>query len=394
MQVENKEYCTGCGACFNICPKGAITMQGDEYGFYKPVIDKDKCINCGLCKKVCPLDKYKSQNIEQPKVFAFQNDDEDTLYKCASGGAFASFAKHIIEQGGIVYGVIYDENIIACHSRTDNLTDLEKMLSSKYVQSDTKDTFKQAKDDLENGRTVLFSGTPCQIAGLKSYLQKDYENLLTADIVCHGVPSPLVFEKYKAEFMSKKQKEENLLNIDFRSKIYGWSNHLYTEIKTNNNQIYSSMKKDDFMRTFLSNLSINYSCLSCQFNKLPRVADLSLADFWGVDEYDKSMNDNKGLSLVLINSDKGNKLFEKINKKCLLKEIPLSYAIKCNPNICSSSVPSPKREEFLEDIKNGKSLQYCVKKYCREPLHIVIYRLLPRFAKDFIKYKILKSEKA
>ena len=390
-QVQNDNLCTGCGACHNICPKDAITMQGDAFGFYKPVIDKDKCINCGLCEKVCPLDKYKSNNIVQPKVYAFQNNDKETLYKCASGGAFAYFAKNIIEQGGIVYGVIYDENMVVSHSRTDNLKDLGKMYSSKYVQSDTRDTFKQAKEDLENGKTVLFSGTPCQIAGLKSYLQKDYENLITVDLVCHGTPSPLIFEKYKDEYMQKRPNDEWLLNIDFRSKIEGWSPSLVTTTTTTTTTTHA--RQDDFMKAFLSNLSINDSCLQCQFNRLPRMADLSLADFWGVDEYDKTLNDNKGLSLILINSEKGISLFNKIDNNCLLREIPLDYAIKCNKNICGSSVPHKNRTNFLEDISKGKTLKSCVKKYDKKPFYMVLYHALPKFIKDFIKYNILKKEK-
>lgn len=393
MHVENKHNCTGCGACFNICPKGAITMQGDEYGFYKPVIDKDKCVNCGLCEKICPLDNYKSNNIEQPKVFAFQNKDEETLYKCASGGAFALFAKHIIEQGGIVYGVIYDENIVACHSRTDNLTELEKMLSSKYVQSDTKDTFKQAKTDLENGKKVLFSGTPCQIAGLKSYLQKDYENLITVDLVCHGTPSPLIFEKYKKEISKKLKKDEKIININFRSKINGWSELLYTTIKTNQKNFSYSMHQDDFMRLFLKNLSINTSCINCHFNKLPRIADVTIGDFWGVNDYDKSLNNEKGLSIVLINSNKGEIVYNYLLNNCSSKEVPLNIVINKNKNINGSSQSHPKRANFFNDILDKKSLKALVKKYLEDPIYIKFYRLLPLPMKDFIKYNIMRRTK-
>ena len=390
MHVENKSNCTGCGACFNICPKDAITMQCDDCGFYKPVIDKDKCVNCGLCEKICPLDNYKSNNIEQPKVFAFQNKDEETLYKCASGGAFALFAKHIIEQGGIVYGVIYDENIVACHSRTDNLTELEKMLSSKYVQSDTKDTFKQAKTDLENGKKVLFSGTPCQIAGLKSYLQKDYENLITVDLVCHGTPSPLIFEKYKKEISKKLKKDEKIININFRSKINGWNPYSIC-VSTNKKELYIPAKDSIFMKLFLSDLSINSSCSDCMYNKIPRIADITVGDFWGVNQYNQDLNNNKGLSIVLINSLKGFEFYNKVVESNISTEIPLDAVVKYNKNIVTSSKSHPKRQDFFEDIKNGTSLKSCVKKYCREPLYIHLYRLLPQFAKDFIKYKISKK---
>ena len=392
MQVENKIHCTGCGACYNACPVGAITMEYDKYGFYKPVIDREKCTHCGLCEKTCPLDKNNSNNFDKPKVFAFQNKDKETLYKSASGGAFSAFATQIINNGGVVYGVVWDENIVARHDRAEIIEQLEKMYSSKYVQANTNNSFKRAKEDLENGKIVLFSGTPCQIAGLKSYLRKDYENLYTVDLVCHGVPSPMIHEKYKKEFMKKFSKDEKLVNINFRSKIKGWSPSLITTTTTTTTTTHAA--KDNFMNAFLGNLSINSSCLKCQFNTIPRIADISLADFWGVDNYKKELNDNKGLSLILINNNKGKKLIENTNISNILEEIPLEYAIKCNKNICGSSIAHKNREEFLNKVCiENKSLKYCVKKYNKTPFHIAIYRLLPQFAKNFIKYKILKMEK-
>lgn len=386
MHVENKHNCTGCGACFNACPTKAITMAWNNNGFYIPHIDSEKCINCGLCERICPLDKYKSQNIEQPEVFAFQNCDKETLYKCASGGAFASLANLVIEHNGTIYGVVYDDDMKVCHAKAESIEDLEKMYSSKYVQSDTKEVFAQAKTDLDNGKTVLFSGTPCQIAGLKSFLRKDYEKLLTVDLVCHGVPSPKVFEMYKKEYL-----KQQLQSLNFRDKSRGW-NPYCVSIETKQKHIDWAYK-NSFVKLFLSDLITNSACYTCQFNKLPRAADLSLGDFWGVDKYDQSMNDNKGLSIILVNSEKGQSRFNQIKTQELCKEIPLDFVIKNNPNICGSSKPHAKREEFFEDINNGKSLKECVKKYCKTPIHIFIYRLLPQFAKDFIKYKILKMEK-
>ncbi|MCM1266181.1 MAG: 4Fe-4S binding protein, partial [Candidatus Gastranaerophilales bacterium] len=163
-----KNNCTGCGACFNICPKNAITMVQNEKGFYNPAIDQEKCINCGLCEKTCPIDKYTSKNIIEPKVFSLQNKNEEILFRCASGGAFALLANYVIQNKGSVYGVILDEKLKVCHSKATTKEELEKMYSSKYVQSDTKNTYTVAKNDLELGKTVLYSGTPCQIAGLKS----------------------------------------------------------------------------------------------------------------------------------------------------------------------------------------------------------------------------------
>ena len=391
MQVENKENCTGCGACFNICPKNAITMQGDEYGFYKPVIDKEKCVNCGLCEKVCVLGKYKSNNFSEPKVFALINTDEIRA-KSTSGGAFSAFADYISEQNGIVYGVIWDENVRAVHYRAVTADEIEKIHGSKYVQSNTKDTFKQAKNDLESGKKVLFSGTPCQIAGLKSYLQKDYENLITIDLVCHGAQSPLVFEKYKKEFMQKRPNEK-LLNINFRSKHKGWRTQYLThntDITTGGTNII--VECDPWI--YLMNHTFNTSCCACEFSKLPRVADITIGDFWGVDEYDSSLNDDKGTSVVLVNNENGLSVLSKIDKTCKIVEIPLAAAIKKNPNIYKSSSPHRKRKEVLDEIcKNNKTFSDCAKKYLKEPLYMQIYYRLPQFAKDFIKYKILRKEK-
>lgn len=391
MQVENKTNCTGCGACYNACPVDAITMRGDEYGFYKPVIDKSKCTNCGLCEKTCPLDNYQSKN-DEPMALALINKDDDIRARCASGGAFSAFAKYVLEQNGIVYGVIWNNDIVAVHSRAENIEQLEKMYSSKYVQANTLDTFKQAKKDLEEEKLVLYSGTPCQIAGLKSYLKKDYENLITIDLICHGTPSPLLFEKYKQEFLKNKP-DEKIININFRSKLIGWNSaHTITDIYTNV-KLYS-LEKINYMKAFLYNAAINTSCLDCQFNKIPRMADITIGDFWGVDEYDESLNDKKGTSIILINNIKGKNLLNKIETSCKLQEVPLKVAAKRNPNIYSSSKAHKNREEFLEYvcIKNN-TLSAGVKKYLKTPMHIAIYRLLPQFAKDFIKYKILKMEK-
>ncbi len=392
MYVEDKELCTGCGACYNACPVNAISMKMDKYGFYKPIIDKAKCINCGLCEKICPLDSYKSNNNITPQVYALINKDDNVRLKSASGGAFSAFGKNVLEQNGVVYGVIWNDDIVAIHSRAENVEQLEKMYSSKYVQSNTKDTFKQAKKDLDNGKKVLFSGTPCQIAGLKSYLKKDYEKLVTIDLICHGVPSPLIFEKYKQEFLKNKPKEK-LININFRPKINGWSIQYIIHpaiLLTTQKQYY--VKKDFWIP--IMNHSFNFSCAHCNFNQLPRVADITIGDFWGVDEYDKSLNDDLGTSIILINNRNGEILLKEIELNCRLEKVPLEVAIKRNPNIYSSSKAHKNRKEFLEDACiNNKSLKYCVKKYLKTPIHILIYRLLPQFAKDFIKYKILKVGK-
>ncbi len=392
MLEESKAKCTGCRACYNICPVGAIKMESDKYGFYKPEININKCTNCGLCEQICPLNNYKSNNNE-PKAYALINKDDGVRLKSASGGAFSTFAKNILEQNGVVYGVIWDENIIAVYSRAINEEQLEKMYSSKYVQANTNDSFNQAKKDLEDGKLVLFSGTPCQIAGLRAYLKKEYENLITIDLICHGVPSPLILEKYKKELMKNKPNEK-LLDINFRSKVNGWGTTQFIKIATNKGEYIIPCAKDPYSKAFGLHASVNDMCQNCQFNKIPRVADITMGDFWGVDEYDASLNDKKGISIILINNERAQILLRKIGLNCKLKEIPLEAAIKRNPNIYSSSKAHKKRKEFLEDVcVNNKSLKSCVRQYLKPPIYIIIYRLLPQFIKKFIKYKILKMEK-
>ncbi len=385
MHIENKNNCTGCGACFNICPNSAITMQSDEYGFYKPIIDKEKCVDCNLCENVCPLYKYKSQNFNVPKVYAFMNSDEERE-KASSGGAFSAFAQYVLSQNGIVYGVVWNDELQAEHFRAATLADVEKMHGSKYVQGNTKRAFSQAKEDLENGRLVLFSGTPCQIAGLKSCLKKEYDNLITLDIVCHGVQAPLFLNKYKSEFLKNKN-DEKILNINFRSKKNGWQMGSFTtKIVTNKDEYY--LKRDIY--TDFMDLTLNECCSDCRFTGMPRVADVTVGDFWGVDKYDKSLNDGKGLSIVLINSQKASDVFEKLH--FFKQEVPLEFVVKYNPNILSATKVDANREKILKDLLAGKSLEYCGRKYIpKPPIYVRIYDSLPQWAKDFIKYKIFRK---
>lgn len=394
MQIVESKKCTGCGACSNICPHGAIKMTEDKYGFLKPVIDENKCVNCGLCTKTCPVLNYKTENYENPQVFAFINNDEQIRLKSASGAVFPAFARYVLDNNGVVFGVVYDEKMKVCHSKAESLSEIEKMQSSKYVQSDTGNIYKQAKLALDSGRMVLFTGTPCQNAGLISYLKKDYDNLLTIDLICHGTPSRKVFEMYKNEFMQEKKDSGKLLNINLRSKKNGWSIHYFTTTTTTTTRVYhvSGMKDDNFVKTFLPNLSLNDCCFNCQFNKLPRVADITMGDFWGVEDFDPSLDDRKGTSIVLLNSPKGEKYFDIIKQFARVREVPLDAAIRKNPNIYSSSKPHPQRDEFFQELINGsKTLKQLTKKYVKiYPRALrIFYKLMPKFIKTWINRYIL-----
>lgn len=395
MDKLNFKICTGCGACANICPHSAIKMIEDKKGFLKPEIDKNKCINCGLCEKNCPVLHYVSDNTLSPKVYAFINNDEQIRLNSSSGGAFPALARYIVNNNGVVFGAVYDKELKVCHTMAQNVEETLPMQISKYVQSDTKNTYQEAKSALQQGRNVLYSGTPCQIAGLKFFLGKDYENLLTLEIICHGVPSRKVFEMYKQECMNDFGSE--LVSINMRDKINGWHPEPIITLNTKASTHSSSGLEDTYMQAFLANMSINDCCVDCKFNKLPRVADITLGDFWGVDEFDTSLNDRKGTSIVLLNTAKGEKYFNKVIKKeaRLVKEVPVEAAIKHNQNIISSSISHPKRNAYLKEISQGKkTLKQLNKKYLNAGKYpkpvMFIYRILPPQIKNPLR-KIVKK---
>ena len=358
IEIKEKKDCCGCNACYNICPKNAIEMKDDEKGFRYPVIDKKKCIQCDLCNKVCPIiSNKKTEN--NPIAYACYCKDEKIRINSSSGGMFTLIASQIINQGGLVYGASFDEKFNIKHIKVDKIEDLQKLRGSKYVQSDIGNTYKEVKKYLDENRKVLFTGTPCQIEGLKCYLQKDYENLYLQDIICHGVPSPKVWNKYKQYRKNKDKEEPNKIN--FRNKKDGWSKY-YLLFDYKNNQYKNTSAKDLYMKTFLQNLSLRDSCYNCKFKKYNRLSDITLADFWGIDNIMPEMNDNKGTSLLIINSEKGQILFDKIKKDAKYKETNLKEAIKYNPSMIESVKDNPNREKFFNDLDNT-DFEKLAKKY-------------------------------
>lgn len=393
--LNDIKLCTGCGACANICPHDAVIMQEDEKGFLKPFVDTTRCTECGLCKKVCPLLNFQSDNFESPQAFAFINQNNEVRMRSSSGGVFPAFAKYIIEKGGAVFGAVYDSSLKVCHDAAYDLKDIEKMQGSKYVQSDTKYTFRAVKNVLTTGKPVLYTGSPCQIAGLKSYLGKEWENLLTIDLICHGVSSRRVFEMYKKEILKKIKDNGRLTGLNMRDKNFGWGYGFFVTITTTNASYHLHKTEDDFQQLYLHNLSINDSCLQCKFNKIPRTADITMGDFWGVEDYDSSLNDKKGISAVLLNSAKGQKYFKELisTDQIYLEEVPAEVIIRNNINIISSSIPHPRREEFFKDVvASKKRLSQLCEKYLKLRPNILkrIFRKLPPKLQRIIKRVLLK----
>lgn len=322
------ELCTGCRSCEQLCPKDAISFVSDKEGFLMPHIDSGKCIDCGLCQKRCP------QNIEFQKqspqrVVAARYKNEELLYKSASGGAFAALASAVIEEGGIVFGVAYNKDWDAIFVTAENKDELEIILSSKYVQADPRDSYQKVKEQLQNGRHVLYSGTGCQIGGLKSFLKQDYENLITVDLICHGVASPLLFRKYIAWLCEKYGTP--ISEYDFRDKKGGWG--LGYKYKYNNHYKYRSCNVDPYYYHFLEGNIYRECCYQCKYCTKERVGDWTIGDYWGIEKEHPGFYSTKGVSVILANSEKGVALLEKHRKLFYLCESAFEKVSRHNHNL-------------------------------------------------------------
>lgn len=346
IKITDKSKCCGCSACYNICPKNAIEMVEDENGFKYPVVDKEKCINCGLCEKVCPIINQKKVNNE-PVAYACINKDERIRQESSSGGIFSLLAEFVLDKGGKVFGAAFDNEFNLEHIYIEKKEELYKLRTSKYLQSNIGNTFRKVKEFLDSEKLVLFTGTPCQIEGLKAFLKKDYDNLITQDFICHGVPSPKVWRKYRE--YRKNTDRRSPKNINFRDKDKGW--HTFSLRFDYDNKAYSKTQNQDvFMKAFLSNLCLRDSCYNCKFKKYNRISDITLADFWGIEHINKKLDDNKGVSLVIVNSQKGQKIFDIIKERCIFESVNIDDAIKYNPSFTSSVNMNKKRKEFFERI--------------------------------------------
>lgn len=382
IKIKDKKNCSGCKACYNICPKNCIEMCIDKEGFAYPKVDESKCINCGLCDKVCPeINIYGNERAyDKPTCLAAWNNVEITREDSSSGGVFTGIAEWIILNGGVVFGASYDETFKVKHKEINAIEDLSELRGSKYVQSDINETLSKVKQNLDSGKKVLFTGTPCQVAGLYNYLQKEYEQLYTCDIVCHGVPSPTVFEKYKLDL--EKQYESNIKSIAFRNKKYGWKKYSVV-MKFDNDGVYSeTLARDVYMQGFLRNYYLRPSCYECSYAKILRVSDITLGDYWGIASKYPELDDDKGTSLLLINTDKGKSMINGCKNDLFTKECDVDHAISGNPSIISSVKVPNLREKFFEDL-NSRDFKYVIKKYMSPPSYIQSKVI---FAKRVLRY--------
>lgn len=351
---SKKEECTGCTACMNICPKNAIEMKTDEEGFTYPFINKEKCIKCKLCENVCP--NVKSINTKSDvKSYAVKHLDLQERKTSSSGAMFIAISDYILNYSGVVYGAAFDEKFRVVHKRAETKEQREEFKKSKYVQSDMGEIFKQVKQDLADDRLVLFSGTPCQVDGLKNYLHNEnIEKLYTCDLVCHGVPSPKIYSDY-LKYITHNYKNK-LLSFNFRNKKYGWNSH-YESYKLKNKAERTDLK---YRELFYTNLALRPSCYECNYSNLNRISDITIGDFWGIEKKNSTFKDSDGVSLCIINSEKGKKLFENIKENIECIETNIQDSLQ--HNLVKPTQKPENREEFWNDYtKNG--FQYIVKKY-------------------------------
>lgn len=343
--VTSKTRCTGCMACVNSCPHGAIKLVENVEGFIYPEIDDEKCTRCNLCKKICPVNKVYHVKYEKPAFYAAINKNDDDRQKSSSGGIVALLAKQILNNNGVVYGAALEGTILN-HIRVDNTNDLYKIMGSKYLQSNINLILREVKEDLDQGTKVLFTGTPCQIEGLKAYLNKEYENLICLSIICHGVPSPKVFQKYIAE---KERKEENKIEkVEFRNKNVGWHKFSMSYTYKDGENKTEVFEKDKYMQGFLDNYTLRDSCYNCQMRfEKKNQSDFIIGDYWGIENVFPEMDDDKGISAIVINSEKGEKIFQKINQKIKYKESTLEDIIKANPCLKAPVAYTKKRQKFF-----------------------------------------------
>lgn len=380
-EIVSKKMCTGCTACMNICPKSAISMAEDNYGFKYPIINQEKCIKCGLCKKTCPvINTNKNESINECYV-AYSKDDK-IREKTSSGGIFPLIANEVLKENGIVIGAAFDDDNKLRHIAISEKKELDKLKGSKYLQSDLENIFDYIKENLKE-KKILFIGTPCQVAGLKSFIKKDNDNLICIDLVCHGVPSYKLFAKYVKELEEKNN--DKLLNYNFRNKETGWDTYSNTAI-FKNSKITELAKENNYMKLFLSDIALRESCFNCNFKLGNKYSDITLGDFWGVQNYYQDMYNKKGVSAIIINTRKGNEIFNLIKDKLTFKKCKLDEIVSGNRSLKYSSKCLKNRGKFLKNL-DKMPIDKLVKKYtCK----VGIIRKIISKAKRLIKNILIK----
>jgi coenzyme F420-reducing hydrogenase beta subunit len=372
IEIKDKRDCCGCWACVQRCPKQCISMTEDKEGFLYPNIDKSKCIDCGLCEKVCPMINQASEH-EPIKMFAAKNTDDAVRMSSSSGGVFTSIAEKVIANGGVVFGAKFDKDWTVEHAYTETIEGLAEFRGSKYLQSRIGNAYLQAEQFLKQGREVLFSGTPCQIAGLKRFLRKEYTNLITVDIVCHSVPSPGMWRKYLAENYANEQ----ITAVRFRDKVSGWKGYSCT-VATDRKTYTCHHDDSPWMRAFLKDLTVRPSCFNCPAKCTHSSADITLGDLWGITQLCPEIDDDCGTTLVIEHNDRN------ITGVTCQRELSFEDVARYNPALVKPAIEPSIRAKFLASI--GKSLTKAMRSYTRRPLSLTLRITVSRLIHKIIEH--------
>ena len=391
INITDKKKCVGCSACYSICPKRCIVMKEDEEGFLYPQVDINSCIYCNACEKVCPVINPIKETKFAQKAFLFQHINKNVLRQSTSGGLFSAIAEVVLEQGGVVFGAAYDDNLVVHHTKITKLEDIYIFRNSKYSQSVIGNCFKEVRRLLKQGVLVCFSGTPCQLEGLTKYLNVDFPNLIKVDIVCHACPSPLVFRKY-VEYQKNKY-GENISNIMFRDKTYGYK---YSTMSLYKNDIcvYSEgIDTDVMLRAFFDNISVRPSCYSCPSKKRYRSVDITIWDCFLVDRFCKKLDNDKGVTRALVHTGRGLNIFKDVERLGTTIEIDADEATKGVKELICSVPINPKREHFFRDLNSmnvdkvfNKYYPITIRHILEKHILILMYRIgLYQFIKRLYK---------
>lgn len=369
INITRKEDCCGCGACFDACSKQAIVWEADCEGFSYPRVDTSKCVDCGLCNKVCPIENSESINQHNdgftPIVLGAYHKDEDIRFNSTSGGAFWGLAEEWVKRGGYVAGAVFYDHFKVKHIVTNDMQELQRIKGSKYCQSDCRGMYREIAKLLRSGEKVMATGLPCQMAGLRQYLQRDYDNLLVVDLICHSVPSPLLFEKY-IDHLEKKYKSPVVKYHPKNKELGGW-HHFSFKAYFEDGQIYHRTN-DLYTSIAFANGHImsRYSCFECRYKHFPQPSDITIGDFWGIENIDKSFDSPNGVSKIILNNAKGAAFLQTLN--CLeTKEYDIDTSVYNNPRAWSQVKVLPRcasqeREQFVHDLHHH-SFEYSVLKY-------------------------------
>ncbi len=375
----SKSQCCGCGACELVCPRKCISMELDEEGFFYPNLDASKCIQCGLCRKHCPI-IIDTRNKEVLSAYGLTHKDKRVTDDSASGGAFTAIAEYILNRNGIVFGCSFNDKIEAVTISIEKSEELHKLRGSKYVQCNTNKQYQYIKETLNNGRQVLYCSTPCQIAGLKSYLGRSYDNLILLDLFCHGTPSPGLFRKY-INWLGEKY-HGKITEYSFRDKQYGWGTkgHFKTE------QEYQLIESDPYYYSFLRGRIYRPVCYQCKYATSMRPGDISIGDYWGVEEFHPSIPTENGVSAILINTEKGKEIFDNIKEKVYCFSTSLENISSRNEQLIRPSSQYKYRDRIYSHLSKWTFEKLANRYLYSEPMLITrIRRLIPKPIKKIIR---------